>query len=60
MIKEEEPEAPLTHEEIELKLNKIDLLETKLAKHDVDIEILKKRISKLQDQKEDSKCQVKK
>ncbi len=55
MIPEEEPEAPLTHEEIELKLNKIDLLETKLAKHDVDIEILKKRISKLQDQKEDRK-----
>ena len=30
---------------------KLDLLESKIAAHDVDIEILKKRITRLQDQK---------
>ena len=46
-------ELPLTKEEIELKLSKIDLLETKVAQHDVEIEVLKKRIKRLQDQKEE-------
>ena len=41
-------EAKLDH--LESTLNH---LESKLAKHDVDIEILKKRITKLQDQKVD-------
>ncbi len=40
-------ELPLTKEEIELKLSKIDLLETKVAQHDVEIEVIKKRIKRL-------------
>ena len=55
MIPEEEPETPLTSEEIELKLNKIDEFEVKLANFYNELNIMKKRISKLQDQKEDRK-----
>lgn len=39
-----------TREEIELKLSKIDFLESKIADHDVAIEIMKKRIKRMQDQ----------
>lgn len=52
---EEEPEAPLTPEEIELKLNKIDEFEVKLANFYNELNMIKKRISQLQDQKEDRK-----
>ena len=55
MIPDNEPPIPLTKEEIELKLNKIDFLETKVAAHDVELEVIKKRIKRLQDQKEDKK-----
>ena len=55
MIPDDEPRIPLTAEEVEMKLQKVDVLEIKVTPHDVEIEIMKKRIKRLQDQKEDVK-----
>ena len=42
-------------EEIEMKLEKVDVLEKDIAYLKIEIELLKKRIKRLQDQKEDRK-----
>ena len=42
-------------EEIELKLDKIDVLEKEVKHMKMEIIIMKKRITRLQDQKEDRK-----
>jgi len=57
MIPEEEPNIKeMSKEEIEMKLDKIDELEAKIIRIDGALIQLSKRITKLQDQKEDRKC----
>lgn len=49
MIPDEEP--PLTKEEIELKLDKIDEIEAIVKRHENEIIQINKRITRLQDHK---------